>query len=186
MKSFFRSICEGIYDKQITSYRTKGYINVELRAPPVSSALRWVFQLSSRITTPIKNFQALQHPIVDTEDAQMLLLRYKNLIERLRRFEKDIFEKWAENVPNQIESNLMKPLLSRIENSKLITLNFDPQLSVILREVHYLRLMHKDNVPKCGIAFSEEQETYRGYILNLDQSVDWYNNVSKFIKFYSN
>lgn len=177
------SICEGIYDKQITSYRTKGFINVELRAPPVASALRWVHQLSSRITTPIKSFQALQHSIVETEEAQMLLLRYKNLIDRLRRFEKDIFEKWANNVPIQIESNLMKPLLKRNDiNSKLITLNFDPQLSVILREVHYLRLMHKENIPKCGIAFSEEQETYRAYILNLDQSVDWYNNVSSQLK----
>lgn len=107
----------------------------------------------------------------------MLLYRHKNLIERLRRFEKDIFDKWTHNVDIQIEVNLMKPLLCHVENSKLITLNFDPQLSVILREVHYLRLMHKENIPQCGIAFSEEQEKYRGYILNLEQSVDWYNNV---------
>jgi dynein heavy chain, axonemal len=170
-------ICEGIYEKQITSYRTKGFINVELRAPPVASALRWVHQLSSRISTPIKSFQALQHPIVDTEDAQMILLRYNNLMKRLQRFAKDIFEKWANSVPVQIESNLMKPLLKRVENSKLIILNFDSQLSHILREVHYLRLMHKEDIPKCGIAFSEEQEIYRAYILNLDRSVDWYNNV---------
>lgn len=174
----FRSICEGIFDKQITTYRQKGCINVELRAPPIASALRWVHQLSQRITTPIKSFQALQHPIVETEDAQMLLLRYKNLMDHLKRFEKDIFERWAENVPIQIESNLMKPLLKRCEGSKLITLNFDPELSAILREVHYLRLMHKENIPKSGIAFSEEQETYRAYILNLERSVDWYNNVS--------
>lgn len=108
----------------------------------------------------------------------MLLLRYKNLMDRLKRFEKDIFEKWAENVPLQIESNLMKPLLKRCEGSKLITLNFDSELSAILREVHYLRLMHKENIPKSGIAFSEEQEIYRAYILNLEKSVDWYNNVS--------
>lgn len=99
-------------------------------------------------------------------------------MERLKRFEKDIFEKWAEKVPLQIESNLKKSLLARIENSKLITLNFDPELSHILREVHYLRLMHKSNIPKSGIAFSEEQETYRSYILNLEKSVEWYNNVS--------
>lgn len=126
----------------------------------------------------MKSFQALQHPIVDTEDAQMLNLRYKNLMDRLKRFEKDIFVRWAENVPLQIESNLMKPLLKRCDGSKLITLNFDPELSAILREVHYLRLMHKENIPKSGIAFSEEQEIYRAYILNLERSVDWYNNVS--------
>lgn len=77
---------------------------MELRSPPVSSALRWVHQLTSRITTPIKSFEALNHPIVDTEEAQMLLLRCSNLIERLKRFEKEIFENWAEKVPTQIES----------------------------------------------------------------------------------
>jgi dynein heavy chain len=160
------------------SYRARGCINVELRAPPVASALRWVHQISSRIATPIKSFQALQHPIVQTEDAQMLLLRFNNLMEKLRKFEKNIFEKWSENVSQLIENNLKKSLLARVENCKLITLNFDPELSAILREVHYLRLMHKTDVPRCAIAFSEEQETYRGYILNLEKSVEWYNNVS--------
>lgn len=122
----------------------------------------------------------MQHSIVHTEDAQMLLIRYNNLMERLRRFEKDIFEKWTTKVPQTIETNLQKSLLARIENSKLIILNFDSQLSAILREVHYLRLMHKSNIPKSAIAFSEDQETYRGFILNLEKSVEWYNNVRNF------
>lgn len=69
----------------------------------------------------------------------MLLLRYNNLIERLKKFEKEIFEKWAEKVPTLIELNLKKSLLTRIEGTKIIQLNFDPDLSAILREVHYLR-----------------------------------------------
>lgn len=107
-------------------------------------------------------------------------------MDHLRRFEINVFERWAESVPLQIESNLMKPLLKRCDGSKLITLNFDPELSEILREVHYLRLMHKENIPKSGIAFSEEQETYRAYILNLERSVDWYNNVSFLYNFELN
>lgn len=162
------------------SYRSTGCINVELLAPPVASALRWVHQISSRIATPIKSFQALQHSIVHTEDAQMLLIRFNNLMDKLKKFEKDIFEKWFERVPQKIESNLKKSLLARVEDTKLITLNFDPELSAILREVHYLRLMHKSDIPRSAIAFSEEQETYRGYMLNLEKSVEWYNNVSDY------
>ena len=99
-------------------------------------------------------------------------------MERLKRFEKEIFEKWTEKVPTQIETNLKKSLLTRIEDSKIIKLNFDPELSAILREVHYLRLMHKENIPQSGIAFSEEQEVYRSYILNLEKTIEWYNTVS--------
>jgi dynein heavy chain, axonemal len=170
--------CELIYFKQIQFYRANGHLNVELRSPPVSSAIRWVNQLSCRITTPIKSFQALQHPIVDTEDAQMLMIRYNNLMERLRRFEKEIFEKWTETVPQIIEENLKKTLLYQPEESKVVILNFDPQLSAILREVHYLRLMNKEDVPEKGISFSEEQEMFRSYILNLEKSIEWYNTVS--------
>lgn len=108
----------------------------------------------------------------------MLLLRYNNLIERLKKFEREIFSKWAEKVPQQIESNLKKSLLIRVEGSKIISLNFDPELSAIFREVHYLRLMHRDNIPTSGVAFSEEQEVYRSYILNLEKTIEWYNTVS--------
>lgn len=73
---------------------------------------------------------------------------------------------------------LKKPLLTRVEGVKMVLLNFDPELSAILREVHYLRLMHKENIPLSGVAFSEEQEIYRSYILNLEKSIEWYNTVS--------
>jgi hypothetical protein len=43
--------------------------------------------------------------------------------------------------------------------------------------------MHKQNIPPSGVAFSEEQETYRSYILNLEKSVEWYNNVRVFFPF---
>lgn len=40
------------------------------------------------------------------------------------------------------------------------------------------RLMHRENIPQSGVAFSEEQEVYRSYILNLEKSIEWYNDVS--------
>lgn len=92
-------------------------------------------------------------------------------------FENEVFENWAETIPNQIEENLDKTLIMSI-NETTIKLNFDPKLSAILREIHYLRLMNKENIPESGIEFSEKQEMYRSYILNLEKSVEWYNNVS--------
>ena len=174
------SICEGIYDRLITQQRQGILLFQSSSAPPVTSALRWVHQLISRISTPIKSFQSLQHAIIHTEDAQMLMIRYENLIEKLKKFEKDIFEKWSVNVSEQIELNLKQALINRVDDTKLINLNFHPELSAILREVHYLRLMQKDNIPQSGIEFSEGQEIYRSYILNLEKSVEWWNNVIKF------
>lgn len=176
-----RSICEGICDRLIKQKRQGNLIFQNSSAPPVTSALRWVHQLISRISTPIRSFQSLQHSIIHTEDAQMLMIRYDNLIGKLKKFEKDIFEKWAENVSKQIDLNLKQSLINRVADTKLINLNFHPELSAILREVHYLRLMQKGNIPQSGLEFSEGQETFRTYILNLEKSVEWWNNVIKFL-----
>lgn len=172
--------CEQIYRKQIKFYRSNGHLKVELRSPPVSSGIRWVHQLSCRITTPIKQFHSLQHPIVESEDAEMLNFRYDKLMDKLGRLEKDIFDKWSETIPYTIDNHLSKKLLLQNVETKFITLNFDPELSAIMREVHYLRLMNHDAIPPRAVAFSDEQEMFRSYILNLEKTIDWYNNVSKF------
>ena len=56
------AVCEGIYEKQMVYYRTEGAIFVDKSPPPVTSGLRWVLQLSARISIPVKSFLALQHP----------------------------------------------------------------------------------------------------------------------------
>lgn len=107
--------------------------------------------------------------------------RYEKLIEKLDAFKTLIFEKWSESVPITIVTNLEKSLITRVdsEDAKSIILNFDKELSAILREIHYLRLMNNDAIPESGIEFSENQEIYRSYVLNLEQSVEWYNDVRK-------
>lgn len=105
--------------------------------------------------------------------------RFELLIEKLNAFKTIIFEKWAVSVPETIVTNLEKSLITRVEDSKAIILNFDKELSAILREIHYLRLMGNDAIPESGIEFSENQEIYRSYVLNLEQSVEWYNDVRK-------
>lgn len=113
---------------------------------------------------------------MSTDEAVTLVSRFHTLTEKLKIFEDEVFESWAETVPEKIEVNLEKTLIVKIDDN-IIMLNFDPELSAILREIHYLRLMKKENIPESGIEFSEKQEIYRSYILNLEKSVEWYNNV---------
>lgn len=56
------STCEDIFDMQMEYHRKDGHIFVDRSAPPVTACLRWVLQLTNRITKPIKQFQTLQHP----------------------------------------------------------------------------------------------------------------------------
>lgn len=55
-------MCEDIYEMQMNYYRKDGHIFVDKSAPPVTGTLRWIHQLGNRITAPIRNLRALQHP----------------------------------------------------------------------------------------------------------------------------
>lgn len=53
------------------------------------------------------------------------------------------------------------------------------QLTAILREVHYLRLMEQDNIPEEVLKLAEKGETFQQYISNLNSTVVWYNKIKK-------
>lgn len=105
--------------------------------------------------------------------------RYEALMKKLGVFEETIFQSWVKRVPDIIESNLKKSLMMRNESSKLLILNFSPELFSILREVHYLRLMEKQDIPEVALIFSEKSEVYRNFTLNLEKTIEWYNRIRK-------
>lgn len=117
--------------------------------------------------------------VVQSNEGQALIVRYDQLIERLKEFEQSIFDSWSVMVEQTIEENLDKPLIVRKRNSAELALNFSPQLFAILREVHYLRLMEKENIPERGLEFSEKSDVYRSYTLNLEKTVEWYNKIRR-------
>lgn len=56
------TMCEDIYQMQMDCVKKKGQLFVDRSVPPVTASLRWTHQLGGRISLPMKNFQALQHP----------------------------------------------------------------------------------------------------------------------------
>lgn len=104
-------------------------------------------------------------------------IRYESLISKLNFNDDHIFEEWALQVPHEICSNLEKSLIARNTLNNTIKLNFHNELFAILREVHYLEQMGKEGIPEEGLTFSEKSETYRNYTLNLEKTIEWYNEI---------
>lgn len=170
--------CEQIYARQIKYKKNNGYLFGDRSFPPVSSALRWVKQLGARVSAPIKNFQALQHPITKSNIAMELNARYEALMKSLGLFEEVEFNEWKIKVPQQIEDNLKNSLIKRKTENNLLVLNFHLELYAILREVHHMALMGKEGIPKEGLEFAERNDLFRNFTLNLEKTIDWYNRVS--------
>lgn len=169
--------CEKIFAFQMKHFDEKGHLFVDRRFPTIISALKWTKQLSIRISTPFNHFKALQHPIAKSPEAEELYKRYDELMRLLGELEDKTFNEWAEKVPQQIETNLKKSLIGQTADKSLF-LNFDKQLFAILREVYHLKVMRRENIPEDGLKFAENNDMFRDFTLNLEKTIDWYNDVN--------
>ncbi|KAJ9585775.1 hypothetical protein L9F63_002412, partial [Diploptera punctata] len=173
------TVTEEIYHEQMKVLKQVGWMPVSKNMPPVAGALRWAHQLRQRVDIPVKNFKALQHPIVKCDEAQLVLVKYDRIMNLLDKFEKKIFADWIVSVPEQCEKNLKLSLLTRKVINRELSLNFHPQLTAILREVHYLNLMEHKDIPEEALQIYERSETFRKYTSNLNQTIQWYNKLRR-------
>ncbi|XP_031336595.1 dynein beta chain, ciliary isoform X1 [Photinus pyralis] len=170
---------EILVQEQMVHKEKNGHFRLDKYMPPVAGSLRWTHNLRERISAPILSFKALQHPITKTSEADEIIKKYENLTEKLYEFDDELFKQWAKAVPEQINVNLKQSLLKRNVKSKELQLNFNPQLSAILREVHYLKIMDHEDIPEEALLISERNDTFRQYIINLDSTIDWYNKIRR-------
>lgn len=168
--------CEKIFAFQMKHFDENGHLFVDRRFPNIISTLKWIKQLSIRISTPVNHFKVLQHPIAKSPEAEDLYQRYDNLMRLLGELEDKKFNEWANKVPQQIKANLRKPLIG-LAADKSLFLNFDKQLFALLREVYHLKVMGIENIPEEGIKFAENDGMYRDFAMNLEKTINWYNDV---------
>lgn len=69
----------------------------------------------------------------------------------------------------------------RNEESKLISVNFDRQLTAVLREVKYLESREKEEIPESASTIFTRNDTLWKFVTNLDLTVHLYNKVRKTI-----
>lgn len=100
-------------------------------------------------------------------------------MQKLQEFKENLFNDWSQSISEQIETNLKQCLLKRNLKNKELYLNFNSQLSSILREVHYLKFMEHENIPEPALKISECNEIFRKYTANLNCTIEWYNKIRR-------
>ncbi len=64
----------------------------------------------------------------DTDDGKRVLAKHEELLQLLNAFAKSIFDDWSKNVGQAANFNLKQHLITRNDETHLITTNFDPQV----------------------------------------------------------
>ena len=92
-------------------------------------------------------------------------------------WDEEVYKEWAAGVNEACAFNLKQPLLLRNEETRLISVNFDPQLTAVLREVKYLENRGSEDIPDSAGTLYSKNDTLWLYVTNLDLSVQLYNKV---------
>ena len=110
--------------------------------------------------------------------SQLIFISFQCKFESLDfcRFEDEVYNEWTQGVDEVAKANLEKPLLLRDPKSSLISVNFDPNLVALLREVKYLEQREGTDhqIPESAAAIFAQNEMYRKF---LQVCIEIYSNT---------
>jgi len=147
-----------------------------LNKPPITGALNWCRGLKDRISIPMKKLNELDRTILDREESREIYKIYTTIEASLDEYTNQKIEEWGGDVRASSQGKLNMPLCTRNEENKHLSVNFDPALVRLLREVKYFLLLGLD-VPDSAQLIYEKVETYRKWVGNLTLIVDANNEI---------
>ncbi|KAM6343872.1 dynein axonemal heavy chain 9 isoform 1-T1 [Alca torda] len=168
-----------IYSRHIQAEQELGSPPVHKNMPPVAGALGWARELRARIQVPFGHFRNIPHLCLDSPEGRRVIQKYEEMIQLLNRYQEKLYVDWSQTVSEKSQYNLTQPLIRRDPETKLITVNFDPQLVSVLREVSYLSGSQTGAIPPTAAEIYSSKESYRQMVANLELMVNRYNKVLK-------
>ncbi|KAL3857821.1 hypothetical protein ACJMK2_012454, partial [Sinanodonta woodiana] len=166
-----------IFDEYMEMKHVKGIIPVHKNLPRVAGSLKWAQELRERIAIPMSSFKLLDHPIMNQERVKLVFTKYEEMLNLISRWDEEAYSEWNEGVETACSFNLHQPLLSRDPETQLLSVNFNPQLVAVLREVKYMEIRGREEIPKCADEIYKRHSILWKYISNLDLTVNLYNKV---------
>ncbi|KAG7506656.1 dynein heavy chain 9, axonemal [Solea senegalensis] len=169
--------CKVICNRHVRLAEELGSSPVSKNMPPVAGGLRWVQELHKRIQTPFNKFRHVPYACLQSTEGAKVIEKHEEMMQLLDRFSGSLYETWTETVCESSQYNLSLPLVSRDTTTRLISVNFSPQLKSVLREVKYLLDNQTEAVPEPAMQIYTMREQMLQYVADLELTVGRYNKV---------
>uniref|UniRef100_A0A8C5P182 Dynein, axonemal, heavy chain 9 n=1 Tax=Jaculus jaculus TaxID=51337 RepID=A0A8C5P182_JACJA len=166
-----------IYSQHVQEEADHGFSTVHKNMPAVAGGIRWAQELRQRIQGPFSNFTRIQHLCMKSAEGKQMIQKYEDVMSLLDKYETKLYEDWCQTVSEKSQYNLSLPLLQRDPITKQITVNFNPQLISVLKEMRYLDPRRTKHIPEPAAAMFSSREFYRQLVANLELMANWYNKV---------
>ncbi|KAM9783033.1 dynein axonemal heavy chain 11 [Neosynchiropus ocellatus] len=148
---------------------------------PTSGALKWAKMLRERIQTPWENIRFLFHRMGLAGGLEMTRVNqmYAEMLRLLDKYEEDAYDEWCHGLEETCEVNLKLPLISRQGLQGLISVNFNPKLTEVLRDVKYIQTLGDKSIPAAATAVFQRRRLFAKHVSSLQQVVLWYNQLKQ-------
>lgn len=153
-------------------------------APPCAGAVAWVRGLQERLTVPMARLKTLPKGVLESDAGREMTRLYQNMLSMLRSHEDKIMAQWCEESAGISDATMRQPVLvfsparAGAESSGL-QVNFDPALSMLLKEVRALTAMPRllRPIPAPAMAFFQREAALLQNISALRQLTTEVNSV---------
>ncbi|XP_038013499.1 dynein heavy chain 9, axonemal-like [Motacilla alba alba] len=142
------------YTRHTQAGQQLGFPPLHKNVPPVAGALGWARELRARIQGPLEHLRHVPG-----------------------LYQEKLYLDWCQTVSEESQYNLTQPLLRRDAQTKLIAVNFDPQLVSVLREVSYLRGSGAGAIPPAAAELYSCKESFWQLVASLELMGNSYNKV---------
>nr|XP_049704637.1 dynein beta chain, ciliary-like [Helicoverpa armigera] len=165
-----------IFDEEMAKI-TKGPERpmVDPYLPPVAGMLWWCHKLRRRIQAPMEEFIMFEDPIIESEYALYVKQKTNEMLGYLNVVEDKQFKAWCATVPTICKTHLAKNLIYR--DPPFVRNNFSPELSMLLREIRYMKYLDKQGIPQDGLDLYARNEKLQYDMNRLNRAIAWYNAI---------
>ncbi|XP_015413618.1 PREDICTED: dynein heavy chain 11, axonemal [Myotis davidii] len=171
-------MCKQLYNEHVKQIEC-GNVVLNKNMPFTSGNIKWAKEILDRLQTFWSNFASLQYLFLESPDDASVHQKYVEMTALLDQFENRIYNEWKNNVDEICEFNLNQPLIKFSAINGLLSVNFDPKLVAVLREVKYLLMLRMSDIPDSALTIFEKRNTILKYIGNLELLVQAYNKLKQ-------
>ncbi|NXO09420.1 DYH9 protein, partial [Oriolus oriolus] len=170
-----------IYARHTQAGLQLGFPPLHKNVPPVAGALGWARELRARIQGPLEHLRRIPW----LGPGSLCAGRGFGVMWRATwwvflfpgRYQEKLYLDWSQTVSEKSQYNLAQPLIRRDPQTKLIAVNFDPQLVSVLREVSYLCGSGAGAIPPAAAELYSCKESFRQLVAGLELMGNRYNKV---------
>ncbi|XP_019507533.1 PREDICTED: dynein heavy chain 11, axonemal [Hipposideros armiger] len=172
------NMCKQLYNEHVKQIEC-GNVVLNKNMPFTSGNIKWAKEVLERLQKFWSNFASLQDLFLESPDDALVYQKYDEMTTLLDQFENRIYNEWKSNVDKICEFSLNQPLVKFSAINGLLSVNFDPKLVALLREVKYLLMLKKSDIPDSALAIFKKRDTILKYIGNLELLVQGYNKLKQ-------